>query len=154
MHNAFWVLWESASLSSISDRFTGATNPLFLLKYINIISKNPWVIYLCVSLNLPPPEEDSFSFLNLTNIKDPWTSVDMVLPVFLVVGILASAPISSDIFIFLRNGPKSRAVSPRYPIFRVRSKKGHPKVFAHITAGNVDWSKVFILYYNCYAFQI
>ena len=76
-----WILWKSASLSSNSDRLTGATDPLFfLLNSISLISKNPWVKYLCISLLLPPPAY-AFCSPNLTKILDPWTSVDMVLPV-------------------------------------------------------------------------
>ena len=40
--------------NSSVHRLTGATNLLILLNYMNIISKNPWVKYLCISLNLLP----------------------------------------------------------------------------------------------------
>ena len=67
---------ESASPSSDSERLAGATIPHFYIEIRNTISKNPWVIYLCIS-RINPPIKPTYP----TKINDPWASVDMVLPV-------------------------------------------------------------------------
>ena len=78
MHNTLFRI--AKSFINFRSTHWRHQSTIFLLNSINIISKNPWVKYLCISLNLPPPAY-AFCSPNLAKILDPWTSVDMVPPV-------------------------------------------------------------------------
>ena len=78
IHNALSLMKIGKSFIRFRSTHWRHKSTFFLSNSINIISKNPWVIYLCVSQIHPPCVMPTYA----TQINDPRTSVDMVLPVY------------------------------------------------------------------------